>query len=50
MSYSKQEKGDPYHLKEIDESNDWYLGELGAGYWKGTENDLVCENDILKWS
>lgn len=21
----------------------------GAGCWKGTENDLVCENDIPKW-
>lgn len=20
-----------------------------AGRWKGTENDLVCENDIPKW-
>lgn len=33
--YDKQEKGDSIVLTEIDKSNEWLLGEMGADAWKG---------------
>lgn len=47
--YDKQEKGDPIALTEIDESNEWLLGEMVADPWKGAGTNLVFEDDILTW-
>lgn len=47
--YDKQEKGDPIALTEIDESNEWLLGEMVADSCKEAET-LVFEDDTLPWA
>ncbi|XP_010246706.1 PREDICTED: uncharacterized protein LOC104589925 [Nelumbo nucifera] len=39
---------DPISLKDIDESNEWLLGEM-AREVSGVENDLVLDDDSLTW-
>ncbi|XP_020258984.1 uncharacterized protein LOC109835421 [Asparagus officinalis] len=38
---------DPIKLTDIDESNEWLLGQFGEG--DNAENDLVDEEDDLRW-
>lgn len=47
--YDKQEKDDHIVLLEIDESNEWLLGEMSVDPWRGAERELVFENDTLTW-
>ncbi|XP_075522247.1 uncharacterized protein LOC142555315 [Primulina tabacum] len=38
---------DPISLADIDDSNEWLMGELN--YNSGDENDLVFDDDSLTW-
>ena len=49
--YDKRDVIDPISLDDIDESNEWLLGEMGAESSMNVEDELVFDddNDGLTW-
>ena len=49
--YDKHDVIDPISLDDIDESNEWLLGEMGAESSMNVEDELVFDddNDGLTW-
>ncbi|XP_075473611.1 uncharacterized protein LOC142504630 [Primulina tabacum] len=48
--YAMRDKIDPISLSEIDDSNEWLLGKLDDSDNENDNNDLVFEDDDLRWS
>ncbi|XP_075488891.1 uncharacterized protein LOC142527816 [Primulina tabacum] len=48
--YAMRDKIDPISLSEIDDSNEWLLGKLDDSDNENDDNDLVFEDDDLRWS
>nr|DAD30331.1 TPA_asm: hypothetical protein HUJ06_009182 [Nelumbo nucifera] len=47
-SFDSRSTNDPISLKDIYESNEWLMGEVGCDE-DGAEADLVFDNDTLTW-
>ena len=43
--YDKHDVIDPISLDDIDESNEWLLGEMGAELYMNVEDELVFDDD-----
>ena len=43
--YDKHDVIDPISLDDIDESNEWLLGEMGAESSMNVEDELVFDDD-----
>ncbi|XP_073269118.1 uncharacterized protein [Primulina huaijiensis] len=48
--YAMRDKIGPISLSEIDDSNEWLLGKLDDSDNENDDNDLVFEDDDLRWS
>ena len=47
--YDKCDVIDPISLDDIDESNEWLLGEMGVEPSMNVEDELVFDDDGLTW-
>ena len=44
--YNREDVVDPISLEDIDESNEWLIGKMGA-HLEDAENELVFDDDEL---